>query len=820
MLLRGLARDLRHALRVMRTRTGHSAVSAATIALGMAAVTVMSSLVWSTLLRPLPWPEADRLVRVYETRQGGTPRFGPTATNAGYLAWREAATTVEDLAAWRRFAATVSGGADAERLRIASVTASLFTLLRARPHVGGLFAASDEADPPSRIVLLSHGLWQRRFGGSADAIGRVMRLDGEPHTIAGVMPPGFAFPDASTEAWVPLHVPPLTRPGSEGTTLSMMSVMGRLAPGATPERAAAEATARARTAPDAGMVAEMIFGSRGPVDVSVVPALEAATGEVRPALLVLLAAVALLLVTAAANVASVQLAAATTRRREVAIRTALGADPATVTRQFLVEYALVGAIGGACGVLLAIAAHAALPALLPADFPRVHDIRPDWPVVAVAAVVALGISLACALLPALQARTVDVRGALAEDGQGTAGAGRGSRTRRARLVVMGLQVAVAAVLLVGASLLVRSFVALLHVDRGYDPASAVAAVVPMPSPTYTPARRLELLTAAVDRLSANPGVAAAGFTTILPLSGSEAVRGFQMPRRRGEGDPSVSVQAAFRIVSPGYFAALGMRVAQGRGFDETDSATSRRVVVVNEAFARTYLGPSPLDEPVPAGRDEQPWSVVGVVEDVRGHEAGEARPEIFVSAAQWDDGIGMQEPALVVRAAAAPATAAAAIRTAVRELDPDLALASVATMEDRLHERLATPRLYAVVLATFAAFALAIAAVGLFGVLSYLVAQRSRELAIRSALGATAARIALLVVGEGLLVAALGLAVGIACAAAAARGVAHLLYGFSPWDLASYGLVVILLLAAAALACVLPARRAAKVNPIELLKQV
>jgi predicted permease len=818
-MLSSLRQDFRHWLRVIVSRKGQSLVAIATMALSIAAVTVIVGIVWSTLLKPLPWPEPDRLVRVFETRQGGTLRFWPTATNATFLAWRDAATTVEHLAAWRTETVTLAGQADAERMKTATVTASMFGLLRARPQLGRLLTQADESDPPARVAVLSHGLWQRRFGAAPDPVGRRVRLDGELYTVVGVMPAGFLFPDADTQAWTPLYVSPVVRPGEQGGTLSMIDVMARLNPGATPSRAAAEATARARTAPDPGMVTELIFGSRGPVEVSVVPALDAVTREVRPALMVLLAAVGLLLMTAVANVASVQLAGATTRRREVAIRSALGASPARLTRQFLVEHTVIGAIGGASGVLLALALQDAVRAVLPADFPRIADIGMDWGVVTVAVAVSLAASLGCGLLPALQAGAVDVRQALAEDGHGTVGAGRRSRTRRARALVMGLQVAVAAVLLVGASLLARSFNALLHVDRGYDPARTMAATVPMPAMIYPPARRAELLEGAVERLQRLPSVAAAGFTTIVPLNdGSESVRGFLMPRRRGAGDPTVPVQASFRIVSPNYFSALGMRIIQGRGFDARDSATARRVLVVNDAFARTYLGDSPLTESVPVGSDESPWYVVGVVGDIRGHDGAPPKPEMFVSYRQWPDGIAMEEPALVVRTAGDPSPVAATIRGVLRQLDPALAVGSVATMEDRLLERLAKPRLYAVALAVFAAFAVTIAAVGLFGVLAYLVAQRSRELAVRSALGASPGAIARLVVRQGLVVAAAGVIVGLAAAAALARWVAHLLYGVSAYDIATYAGVASTLIAIAALACFVPARRAARANAIELLK--
>jgi len=815
----GLAEDIRYALRLMRRQPGHALVTILTLALGVGAATALFSVAFGVLVRPLPWREADRLVRVFETRPGGTNRLGPIVTNASYLPVREQSATLDGLEGWSNETVTVAGAGEPVRVRIARVTPGLFPLLGAQPLIGAPFAAGDERPGSERRVLLSHGFWQERFGGAPGVLGRAVRLDGEPHRVAGVMPAWFDFPDRNARAWAPLDVPPVIGAEPGQRRLSIFNAVGRLRPGVTPAQAAAEGTTRARTGPDPGMVAVAVFGTKAPVELQVVPWLEAQTADVRPALLVFLAAVGLLLVTAAANVAGVQLARMTARRREIAIRSALGAGGIRLTRQFLVENAVLGLAGGLAGLGLAAALHRALPLLLPPDFPRTDAVTLDLVVAAFALAITLAASLAVGLMPALQARRFDITQSLAEDGIAPVGAGTRTRAGRARAIIMAGQLAIACILLVGAALLARSFVALLGADRGYDPTGVLTARLSLPDTSYTPLRRADALNTLLARVRAVPGVEAAGFTTSLPLTPGETLAGF--PMRSARTGTTVAVQAAIRQVSPGFFAALRLRIVQGRGFTEQDAMASAPVVVVNEAFARQYLDDSPVGERIPStfleGYTEA--EVVGVVADVHHRSVTDpAHPEIYRSFRQFSQGLLHDEPTLAIRTTTDPGRFAPILRSLVRDLDPTLALDSVMTMDARVGTSLARPRLYAVLLGSFAFFALAVAGVGLFGALAYSVAQRSREIGVRTTLGATPGTIVRMVVGQGLRIAVAGIVLGLVTSFIVARSLAAFLYGVQPHDAASFALVPVLLVLVALAACVVPARRAARVDPLRVLK--
>jgi putative ABC transport system permease protein len=596
--------------------------------------------------------------------------------------------------------------------------------------------------------------------------------------------------------------------------------MARLKPGATPAQAAAEATARARHAPDAGLTAMAVFGSNGAAEVQVVPALDALTRDVKPALLVFLVAVGLLLATATANVASLQLARATARRREISIRSALGAGAGRIMRQLLVESVVLGAIGGIGGLLMAAALHRALPALLPADFPRFGAVALDAAVAAFTIVITLVTSMACGLLPALHARRVNLVEALAEGGQAPVGGGR-SRPARARLAIMAGQIAVASVLLVGALLLTRSFVAMIAADRGYDPASVLTGRLALPRFAYTPARRAVVLAAIVDRLRSVPGVRHAAFTDMLPLTGSENVSAFRVPPRGNSAGAPITIHAVRPVVSEEYFSALGIRLIDGRTFTQADTDTSLPVMVVNRTFAKRYLGDSPIGERLPnTVGDGKEREVIGIVEDIRQQTlADPIQPMFFVPYRQFADGIRAAQPSLVVRTDGDPVTIVPTLTSLVHEQDPSLAIESVMTMDDRVRTSLSKPRLYAVLLGGFATCALAIAGVGLFGVLSYSVAQRVREIGVRTALGARPRDIIRLVLEQAFVVTIGGLTIGFVTAFALMRYLSTFLYGVTPHDAASFAIVAIVLAIAATIACVVPARRAARVDPLQALRQ-
>jgi predicted permease len=805
--------DLRFSFRLLRREGRHTLSVSATMALAIGATTLLFAVTYGVLMKPLPWPNGGRLVLLNETRGGNAPRFG-AFSNAAFHAWRDRPRTIDGLAAWSQRSATLTGSADPERIRVVASSASLFQTLGVVPLIGSFFTEADEAAARRPVVVLSEQVWRQRFAADPGVLGRAVQLDGEAHTVVGVLADAAAFPDRTIRAWLPFRVPPVA-----GNSLSMFNAIAALRPDSTPSQAAEEGTARGRNVPDTAMTTTAIFGSNGPLGVTATPMQAAMTADVRRPLIVLLAAVGLLLLAATANVASLQLARATTRRREMAIRAALGAGGGRAMRQLLVESLMLGLTGGAAGLLLAALLHRSLPSLLPADFPRAADLAFDSTVVAFALLASLVTSLVFGVLPALQVRRLDLVSALAEDGGGSAGLSRASRTARIRLAIMAGQVAVACVLLVGASLLGRSFQRLLNADRGYDPAGVLTARLSMPGPAYTPERRHLLVAGIIERLRGTPGLEHAAFTSEMPLTAGGSTVGFGM---RGPDGP-VAVQASPRVVSPELIQALALRVVSGRGFMLSDTDTSPPVAIVNQAFARRYLDGAALGAEVPLGvgymEAPVPATIVGVLDDVRYLSAADrTQPEIYYSFLQLRRRLAVPVVTLLLRTTFDPATLTPALRTAVAEADSGLVPDAVSPLEARILTGLARPRLYAVLVGGFALLAVLVASVGLFGVLSYSIAQRRREMAVRSALGATRGDIMRLVFGQGSLVAAAGVIVGLAIAAILTRSMAALLYGVTVYDLTTFIGVPILLFAVSALACALPARRAARQDPITALR--
>jgi predicted permease len=813
-----LALDIRHAARLLRRQPRYALVVILMMTLGIGATTTLFSVTFGVLLKPLPWPAGDRLVTLSETRGGNAPRFG-AFSNTAYAAWRDDPKTVDGIAAWTLRVATLAGDGEPERVRVGQCTASLFRVLGAAPLAGRFFADADEAPDGGTVVVLSERLWRRRFGGDSAVVGTVIHLDGRPHTIVGVMPDHLAYPDRNTLAWAPFHVAP-----PAGNFMSMFNAVARLRPGVTAVQAAAEGTGRGRFAADTGLTTTAIFGSTGPIEVLAMPLRDAVTADVRRPLIALLAAVVLLFVAAIANVASLQLARATARRREMAIRAAIGASVHRVTRQLLVESLVLACAGGVLGVGLAWLLHRAAPSVLPADFPRIDDIDVSVPVLAFAAAAAMLAGLAFGLFPALQVRRLNLAESLGDDGAAAVAAGGRSRTAQARQTIMAAQVAIACVLLVGASLLGRSFVSMLRADRGYDPSNVLTARLPLPASTYTPVHRHAIVTEILERLASIPGVTTAGFTSDVPLTPGGSTAAFTM--RSPRDGSRIEAQASPRLVSPRGLMAMGMRVVAGRGFTEDDNETSQLVVVVNQSFARKYLGDSPLGAHLPLAGYGQPnvpspdTTVVGVVEDVRYVAARDAsQPEMYYSYRQMRGTLPVPSVMLLVRTDRDSASIATAVRTAVRAAESSLVLESVATLEDRVVAALARPRLYAVLLAAFAILAVAVAAVGVFGALSYAVAQRSRELAIRTALGARRADILGLVLRQSLVSTVIGTGAGLLGAAAITRWIGSLLHGVTTRDPATFAAVPVVILMVAGLSCLAPARRAARLDPIRVLRQ-
>jgi predicted permease len=808
-----LTQDVQYAARLMLRQPRFAMLVIVTMAIGVGATTTLFSVTSGVLWKPLPWSHAERVVVLKETRGGSAPRFG-SFSNTAYLAWRDRPSTIEEIAAWTPQTFTLTGAGEPERIRMTAATASLFRVLGVRPLLGSLFADADETSP---IVVLSESLWRHRLAGDPNVLGRLIQLDGVPRTVVGVVPDGFAYPDRLSRGWVPMRVPPPT-----GNLLSMFEALAKLSPGATAEQAAEEGSARGKAAADTGMTTMAIFGGNGPVGVSARPLRDALTADVRRPLIVLLAAVSLLLAVATSNIASLQLARATTRRRELAIRAALGASGGRVIRQLVVESLLLGGAGGAAGLAVAWMLHRLATGVLPADFPRLQDVALDTRVLLFTIGSSAVVSLIFGLWPALRVRRLNLVELLAEDGAAPSGIGRRSATARSRLLIISGQMAIASVLLVGASLLGRSFIQLLHADRGFDPSQVLTTTIPMPGPGYTPERRTAVVLAIVDRLRGMPGVRHAGFTSEAPLTPGGSTSSLTLPSRAASG--AVVVQASPRLVSPGYFSALNLPIVAGRPLNDSDTETSQPVVVVNRTFARRYLGDSPLGVRIPMGvwgrGQHGDATIVGVAEDIRYVGTSvTSLPEMYFSARQISAGMRSTIATLLIRGDGDPTALASVVRSAIREADSALGPGAIMTLEDRLlSTSLARPRLYAVLLLCFAAVAIVVTGVGLFGALSYTVAQRTRELGLRAALGASRRDLVVLVVRQGIGVALAGVAAGLMASLWLTRYIATLLYGVTAGDWLTYVAVPAILLIVAAAACLAPARRAARLDPLRALR--
>jgi putative ABC transport system permease protein len=819
----GLVQDFHHAVRALRRQPGHALTAGLAIALGIGATTTLFSVTYGVLLKPLPWPEPERLVRLEERRGGRTGRIPWTITNGTYLAWQENPSTLDAIGGWMSLPSTFSDGGEPERIRLARLTSSIFRVLDARALQGRVFEASDSANRQVDKIILSHGLWQRRFGG-APVLGRAVRLDYAPYTVVGIMPAGFQFPDRETQAWIPAHVTQLVSEDGNRISLQIFGAIGRMRPGVTPAQVAAEGTARARSARDPGTAALALFGSAEPPTVNATPALEVVIAEVRPAIRILLVAVLLLFVTAVGSVATVQLARVVAHGRDVTVRAALGASSFRLVRQWLTESLLVGVGGGVLGIAGARLLIEALPALLPHDFPRVSEIALDWRVASVSSVLTLVAVAICGIVPAVQTRRIDLVQSLSDNNRAAVGHVR-TRTARLRATIMAGQIAVACVLLIGAGLLGRSLQSLFAIDRGYDPHNLLTARLPLPAGS-TFAASGAMLEEITDRLRALPGVTQASFGNALPLVSAGGMTGFNV---RVPKDPSTpaKVQTLHRTVDPEYFAAMRLRLRAGRLLTNRDTATSQPVLVVNRSFADQYLGNDPIGRRLSLSLYRQAeWEIVGVIEDMKqgGVETAgfistsdAAQPEMFSSYRQFPD---MRPDSIffVVRSSGDSSGLAPSLRTMVRERAPTLVVESIMTMEDRLAASLSRPRAYALVLGGLAAFALAIAAVGLFGVLSYSVAQRTREIGIRTALGAQTGDVLALVLRSGMTVTAAGLTAGLLVAALLARSLSAILYGVGPFDPVTFIAVPLVLASAALIACIAPARRAARVDPLRALR--
>jgi putative ABC transport system permease protein len=818
--------DLAFGLRLLRARPGYAAMTILTIALGVGAVTTLFSVAYGVLLRPLSWANGDGLVRVVESRGGRQGRIAGTMMNGSFLAWSESPQTIESIGSWTEGAVTLTGAGDATRLTVTNVSPSMFTVLRAQPLRGRVFLPDEGRDGKWPFVVLSAGLWEQRFGSREDIVGQTIMLEGGPRTVVGIMPRSFQFPTPATQAWLPMVVTEVDGPNGVKRG-QIFRALARLKPGVTPSQAAAEATTRAQAGPDAGPVAMSLFGAKEPVQITVTDAQEAATAEVRPAIVILLLAAALLFITAIANVANMQLARATSRAREMTIRAALGAGTGRLARQLMIENAIIGLSGAAIGLLVSLTLHQVMPSLLPAGFPRADAIAIDGRVLAFTVVLSALTTLVAGLLPVMQVRRLDLVRAMSEGSLASAGAGRG-RVAMTRLVVAGSQVAVTSILVIGAALLTRSFIARVSADRGYDPTNVVTATVPFPG-GRTFEWRQQARSRILERLRSQPGITHAAFSTGVPLMSAGGFLSFKFTSPLGGAE--VEVESMRRLVTPDYFGALGVRLRAGRPIGDADTLGAPTAIVVNRSFVTRFLDNIPVERAVGLSLGANAVrgtayaggaTIVGVVDDLRQDSVeGPPQPEMFIPIAQMTEASQQGSGSIVIiRTAGDPASYVEVLRSVAREIDPNIALDAVMTMDQRVGESLSRPRTYAVLLGGFAVFALVIAGAGLFGVLSQTVTLRSRELAVRTALGASRASVVAVALKQMAIAMLAGLAIGVAASAGLSSNLAPFIYGVSARDGLSFGLAPIVLIVVGVIACVVPARRVARTDPAQVLRQI
>ena len=806
-----MTRDFRYAVRTLIARPSFAATAVLTLAIGIGATTTIFSVVDAVILRPLPLKDPERLAVLWETN----PRLPVpvmVVSPPNLADWRARTRSFEALGAFQLRSFTVAGFDQAEQVDGARVSPDLLSLLGIAPRAGRLFAQDESADGAPAVVLISSSLWQRRFSRRSDVVGQSLVVDDQPHTIVGVMPESFQFPPAITlrglgpavprDVWVPL------RNLSPQRGAHNLTVIGRLRPGASFESAqrdmAAIAADLAREYPDTNRE----WGAK------VVPLSDQIVGDLRPALLAFMGAVGFVLLLACANVANLLLVRGVTRRKEIAIRTALGATRGALVRQLLAEATVLGVAGAALGALLAFWAVRVVSVIAPATMPRIEEVHINARVLGFTLAAGLISALLFGLAPLLQT----VRARMAEWLHERGGGGGTPAARRLQNTLVVAEVSLALVLLIGAGLLVESFVRLRSVDPGFRRDDVLTAKVMLPVRRY-PSREQQVTFAetAVARVAALPGVRHAAVTNAAPLTDSREGTSFTI-----EGAPPWAAgevpHVNWNIVSPGYFDALGIRLVRGRTFDARDRLDSTPVIIINETMAGRYFpNQDPIGQRIRVGFNmSTPRSIVGVVTTER-HAGVTADPHngVYVPMYQFPRAGQMT---LLVRTASAPAALAETLRQAIRGLDPALAVFQAEPMNKVLDDSVATPRFSTILLATFAAVALLLAAVGLYGVISHAVSQRTREIGIRMALGASRAAVVQMIVGRGLALAAAGIVAGLAAAAVIVRLFATLLFGVSATDLSTYAASGVLLLVVGALASYVPARRAMRVDPVIALR--
>ena len=805
--------DLRFGLRMLLKKPGFTLIAVLTMALGIGANTAIFSVVNAVLLNPLPFAEPEHLIRIFGHFLA-TSQDNMSASVPEFTDYREQTRSFEQIAGYDDFSANLTPtDGDPERVEALAVTPELFSVLKVTPKAGRVFLPEEAQQGHDDVVLISHELWRRRFGADPHVVGQKVIVNGLNNTVIGIMPEGFAFPQR-TEMWKPLWFPAeqydQQRRGSRG-----LEVIGRLKQNVSLRAAQAEMD---NLAAQLTQQYPRNYESRG-WSIGVVPLLEDYVGQARKGLLVLLGAVAFVMLIACANVANLSLTRATSRRQEIAVRLALGAARWRVTRQLLTESVLLAFAGGAAGLLLAAWGVGVLLRFAPNDLPRIHEVRLDWRVLAFTFGVSVVTGILFGLVPSLAASNPNLVEALKEGGRGGTGSVKRQRMRSAFVIA---EITLALVLLVGAGLMLKSFWRLQRVDPGFNPDGVLTMRMMLPFETYQKsAQRSAFYKQVLERIKSAPGVEAVGATSRVPLT-QGGTSGTISGENSAVGPGDLPVEAEWRWVTPDYFKAIGTTLMAGRTFTEADSEGAPLVAMVDESFAqRYYSNEDPVGKRIKRGKldSTRPWmTIVGVVRSVRSRRL-DAASEVQVYFPFYQDPTAYNMSLVIRTSAADPLSLSGTVRAAIQSLDNNQPVYDVFTLRQIVGDSMAQRRFSMLLMGMFAALALALAAVGIYGVMSYSVAQRTHEIGIRIALGAQTSDVLKLVIGQGMMLTLIGVAIGLAAALALTRLLETLLFGISATDWVTFTEIAALLTAVALVACYLPARRAMRVDPMIALRQ-
>lgn len=801
-MLETLWHDLRYGARVFLKKPGFTLVALLTLALGIGANSAIFSIINAVLLRPLPFNEPDQIMQVWttNTEEGMDPLV---VSVPDFVDWQNQNQSFQQMAAYSFANFIMTGTGDAERVRGARVSASLFPLLRTQPMMGRAFTSEEDRFGGERVAVIGYGLWQRRFGSDQSVIEKTLKLNNQNYTIIGIMPPGFTFPDrraGGTEIWVPQAFDPNASMSKRSS--SYLAVIGRVNENVDRTQAQSEMNTLAQS------LAEQYPATNRNRGIYVIPLHEQIVGKSRSLLLILFGAVSFVLLIACINIANLLLARAAARDKEMAIRTAMGATRSRLVRQHLSESVLLGLIGGGLGLLIAYWGLKFLIALLPPDIPRAGEIKLDTSVLGWTFALSVFTGLLFGLAPALKFSRPNLTESLKESGRSsTSGPSRG-RLRNA--LVVG-EIALSLILLLAAGLLIKSLWRLQHVDKGFSSGNVLTFTLALPSYKYSDKEKQRAFhTQALERLQNLPGVTMAGMTTILPLSGLMEASDFQVVGKQ-IGTPSVNNRA----VSPDYLRVMGIPLVRDRYLNERDNQNSSAVCLINEQMARQiFAGEDPIGQIIKnSGADRE---IVGVVSDVK-HKAlnGESGYEMYVPYTQHPF---LSSMTYALRYETEPAGLVASIRAAIGDIDPDQTIDNIQTMDQVLLKSIAQPRFNTFILSLFAGIALLIASIGIYGVLSYFVSQRTREIGVRVALGAKKSDVVRLVVRQGMKLALIGIILGTAGAIAASHVLASFLFEVNTTDPWTFIAVPMFFMLVVFIACYVPARRATKVDPIVALR--